>query len=264
MPLKTVLQAYMFPNIAFTLLAAGTLLSGSLHATAPDTNEYSIPGDSNTTSLETFFTDADTFYHRWVVKGKVDYAGIEADRAGLDALYAFIGAADLSTADKNTQTAFYINAYNLVTIYSVVSKLPISSPLDVTGFFDAKKHQVAGSYMTLNELENKKLRPDARVHFVLVCAANGCPKLQSEAYIPSKVQDQMNAATRAAMNDNTFIRVSHDGKKVMISQIFDWYKDDFIQSEGSDMAFINKYRNTKIPDTYTKEFYPYDWKLNKQ
>lgn len=254
----------MIQTIALTLGLMAMVHTTPLFAGTPDTNEFSIPTDSNTVSLDAFFTDTDAFLKKWVVNGKVDYAGIKADRAGLDALYATIGAADLSQADKQTQTAFYINAYNLVTIYSVVSKMPISSPLDVTGFFDAKKHQVAGSYLTLNELENKKLRPDPRVHFVLVCAANGCPKLRSEAYMPAKVQEQLDAATRAAVNDNTFIRVNNDGKTVMLSQIFDWYKDDFIKSDGSDLAFINKYRTTKIPESYKKEFYTYDWKLNKQ
>jgi len=228
----------------------------------PDTNEFAIVTDSNTVSLSAFFTDTDNFLKKYVSAGKVDYKTLKSNPTDIKALYKTIGAADLSGTDKATQTAFYINAYNLITIYSVVEKMPITSPLDVPGFFDTKKHQIAGSYMTLNDLENKKLRPDPRVHFALVCGANGCPILRSEAYTPAKVMEQLTTAAKTAMNDPNFIRVNTSAKTVSISQIFDWYKDDFIKANGSDLAYINANRSAKIPTDYKKEFYTYDWKLN--
>lgn len=247
-----------------TLIISLHLLSAEPACAAPvlpDTNEYSVVSDS-TTTLPDFFTETDAFLKKYVSNGKVDYKALKAAPAEIRHLYTTIGEMDLSAADKATQTAFYINAYNLITIYAVVEKMPITSPLDVSGFFDTKKHQIAGTYMTLNDLENKKLRPDPRVHFALVCGANGCPQLRSEAYMPATVMDQLTAATKAAMNDPNFIRVNTSTKTVAISQIFDWYKDDFIKSSGSDIAFINSYRTNKIPTDYKKEFYTYDWKLN--
>lgn len=228
----------------------------------PDTNEYTIVTDSAGVTLADFFSDTDNFLKKYVSNGLVDYKTLKSNPADIKSLYTMIGKADLTDADKPTQTAFYINAYNLITIYAIVDKMPISSPLDVPGFFDTKKHQVAGAYMTLNELENKKLRPDPRVHFALVCGAKGCPKLQSKAFLPATVMDQLTAVTKAAMNDTEFIRVNSATKTVAISQIFDWYKDDFIKSAGSDLAYINANRSAKIPSDYKKEFYTYDWKLN--
>lgn len=246
-----------------TILLSAMLMAQPQSATIqPDTNEYTVITDTGTVSLSAFFTETDAFLKKYVANGKVDYKALKANPTEIKALYKTIGAADVSTADKATQTAFYINAYNLVTIHAIVEKMPISSPLDVPGFFDTKKHQIAGAYMTLNDLENKKLRPDPRVHFALVCGANGCPQLRSDAYTPEKVMDQLTASAKAAMNDPNFIRVNTSTKTVAISQIFDWYKDDFIKSSGSDIAYINSVRSSKIPTDYKKEFYTYDWKLN--
>lgn len=230
----------------------------------PDTNENEIEV-LFTPSLDEFFTIADQFFATHVADGKVDYAGIKSNRIILDQLDGMIGSADLSASDANTKTAFYINAYNILVIKSVVNKYPINKPTDVSGFFDAAKHQIAGEYLTLNDIENKKLRPDPRVHFALVCAAKGCPKIINEAYKPSTVQAQLDRQTKRAMNDASFIKVDDAAKSVKVSQIFDWYKADFLKQPGANaLGFINQYRDVKIPADYSFGYYEYDWNLNKK
>jgi hypothetical protein len=220
--------------------------------------------DTTVSETDAFFNGVSSFLKEHVADGKVNYAGIASDKGELQSLYSQIGSMDLSNADKNTKTAFYLNAYNLLVIWSVVEKYPIQSPLDVDGFFDKRKHLVAGENVTLNTLEEKKLRPDARVHFALVCAAKGCPKLQATAYLPETVQKQLNEVTTKALNDPQFIRVDYSNKSVQLSKIFDWYGSDFTTTSGTVMNFINTYRSAKIPDTYKLEYYAYDWSLNKK
>ncbi|MFN3941001.1 MAG: DUF547 domain-containing protein, partial [Chitinophagales bacterium] len=212
--------------------------------------------------LSIFFNKANTFMSTYVANGKVNYKALVADPASLNALTEMIATADLSNADRNTRIAFYINAYNILTIKTVVANMPIKSPLDVPGFFDKKQHDVAGVKLTLNDIENSMLRPDARVHFVLVCAANGCPVIMNEAYMPDKVQNQLNVQTKKALSDPNFIRVDAASKSVAISQIFDWYKDDFIKDAGTVTSFINKFRTAPIPADYKVVTYDYDWNLN--
>ncbi|HNK98617.1 MAG TPA: DUF547 domain-containing protein [Chitinophagales bacterium] len=226
-------------------------------------NTSLIIADTTIAPTESFFAAAQSFLSEYVVSGKVNYASIKSDPGELNDLYSMIGTTDLSTADNNTKTAFYLNAYNLIVIHSVLEKYPIASPLDVAGFFDKKKHVVAGQQMTLNELEEKKLRPDPRVHFALVCAAKGCPKLQSQAYLPATVQKQLVDATTRAVNDPQFLRVDYTNKTVQLSKIFEWYADDFNKTSGSVIQFINTYRSAKISDSYTLSYYEYDWSLNK-
>ncbi len=217
--------------------------------------------------LDTFTQEANTLFEKNVDNGKVDYAAIKKNTAQVDQLYKQIGSMSLDGLSKAEKKAFYINAYNIVTIHQVAENYPIKSPQDVKGFFDEKKHQVAGESLTLNALEKQKLLEpygDPRVHFVLVCAAKSCPPLADFAYQADKLDQQLDEKTKQAMNDPTFIRVMEDKKQVQVSKIFDWYKGDFTKNNASVLAFINQYRDKKIPDSYKVGYYEYDWQLNAQ
>ncbi len=217
--------------------------------------------------LDQWFNDADAFFKKYVSSGKVDYTSIQTTPAELNSLITTLGVADLSTASSNTKKAFYINAYNLIMIKSVIDNFPISSPLDVTGIFDTNKHSVAGAMLTLSDIENKKLRPiynDARIHFVLVCGAKGCPKLASFAYKPATIEAQLESQTKLTINDATFIKVKDTEKKALVSEIFYWYETDFTTDGKSILEYINQYRTTKITATYTVDKYTYDWSLNSK
>lgn len=246
-------------SLLCTLLTALTPVFATNHLQA-DTNEnqhIAIPAD-----LSDFFQAADGFMQANVKNGMVSYSALAKDHTGLDKLVSAIGSTDLTEASKDTRIAFYLNAYNLLTIHQVVQNWPMASPLDKKGFFDATTFTVAGQQMTLNDIENKKLRPDPRVHFALVCGARGCPKIMNAAYMPDKVQTQLNMQTKKAMDDSSFIRVN--GSKVEVSEIFKWYADDFVKHSGSVEAYINKYRSSTLPSGSTIGYYTYDWKVNGQ
>jgi hypothetical protein len=242
------------------------LLLNSLLMTGFNTTSYTETPITEATSvsdgIEDFFLATDNFLQLYVKKGMVDYEGIRKDKEKIRKLSDMIASADLSGKGKSVKTAFYINAYNILTIRNVVENMPISSPLDVKGFFDTRKFTVAGKELTLNEIENNYLRPDPRVHFVLVCAAKGCPTLMSSAYRPGNIQDMLDRQTRKALNDPDFIRVK--GDKVQVSEIFKWYAEDFKQHSGSVKAYIESYRDTPLPGKAEVGYYTYDWSLNKQ
>ena len=65
---------------------------------------------------------------------------------------------------------------------------------------------------------------DARLHFALVCAAKGCPKIIEEAYQPDQLDSQLDRQTSLAVNDPTFIKVDYGKNTASLSQIFEWYK----------------------------------------
>lgn len=214
---------------------------------------------------EAFFTKADAFFKANVVSGGVAYASVKADPSGLNALVKDIASYPFKSVGKSTQKAFLINAYNILVIKNVVDHYPISKPMDVPGFFDKKKFNVAGMSLTLSDIENKKIRPvykDARTHFVLVCAAKSCPPIANYAFTPSKLESQLNARTKLAMNSKSFIKVDNNKKTVRISQIFEWYAADFKAEAKDFVAYINKYRTTAIPASYKSSFYTYNWALN--
>ena len=214
-------------------------------------------------STDAFFTNADTFFKTYIKNGRVDYAAVQSNPKTLDALLEDARTIEVSKTDVKTYQAFWINAYNLSVIKGIVSKYPVKQPLSIKGFFDKQKHTIGGSSITLNDIENKKLRavfPDeARFHFVLVCAGLGCPPIINEAYTPAKLENQLQQQTKLAINNPSFIRVK--GNKVQISQIFEWYNEDFTRN-GSVLSFINTYRDTKIDASAKLSYYPYDWTLN--
>ncbi|MEM1137308.1 MAG: DUF547 domain-containing protein [Bacteroidota bacterium] len=213
-----------------------------------------------------FFKDADAFLKAHVSNGNVKYKQVLQLPDRLNELIAYINNANIETFTKQEKKAFYLNAYNLLVIKSIIKVYPISSPMDVDGFFDKQKHTVAREQLTLNELENKKIREvyhDSRIHFALVCAAKGCPKIADFAFMPSKVDAQLEQLTKNAMNDVNFTKVKHSKQQVQLSEIFNWYKQDFIDEAPNLLAYINKYRTQKINENYKVSHYTYDWQLNE-
>ncbi|MEM7371600.1 MAG: DUF547 domain-containing protein [Bacteroidota bacterium] len=212
-----------------------------------------------------FFDQVDQFLKKHVKGERVDYANAKHDPQ-LAELITHIATASIEELDASTVQAFYINAYNLLVIQGVSTVYPISSVLDQGGFFDTKKHEIAGQKQTLNQLEKDLLLKqfeDSRYHFVLVCGAIGCPPITNVAYRPETLETQLAAQTHKALNNASFIIVDEQQKSVDFSQIFQWYVKDFGGSKAKALEFINSYRDTPIPTTYKIGFYAYDWTLNE-
>lgn len=216
-------------------------------------------------TLTSFFGETNTFLQAHVDNGRVDYATIKKDPAALSALIKQVGTISLATASPVEKKAFYINAYNLLVIQQVVSLFPLKSPLDAPGFFDKRKQRVAGEEITLNELEKDRLLKtyaDARIHFAVVCAAKSCPVLSESAYVPQRLDAQLDERAKLALNSSYFIRVNAKQNRVEVSKLFEWYQADFTRNGQSVLAYVNSFRQEKIPATYAVGSYEYDWSLN--
>ncbi|WP_231749669.1 DUF547 domain-containing protein [Polaribacter sp. BAL334] len=221
---------------------------------------------SNAQGLSDFFAKTAVFLKQHVDHHKVAYSVIQKNKTELEILIQQIATTDLTNENEESKKAFFINAYNLIMIKSIVEKYPVKSPLDISGVFDKNQHEIAGMKLTLNDLENKMLRAkynDARIHFVLVCGANGCPPITNFAYVPEKLENQLNEQTKAAINNPSFIKINTSSKKISVSQIFEWYKDDFITKNSSLITFLNAYLSSPIDEKYRLSYYNYDWSLNE-
>ena len=209
-----------------------------------------------------FFNDTHNFLQANVKNGLVDYGAVKND-AALKSLISTIADADVSGASDLVKQAFYINAYNLLVINNAAQAYPLESVQDISGFFDRKKSTIGGKSMTLNKIEKDYLlKPygDARYHFVLVCGAMGCPPITNFAYMPNKLEEQLEVQTKKALNDPAFIKATSGN--VGLSQIFKWYTSDFGGSTKSVLKFINKYRNKPISSSAKVKYYNYDWSIN--
>jgi len=222
---------------------------------------------SSSQNLSQFFEKTDVFFKENVIDGKVAYKNIKSAPEQLNELLVLASTIKVQKTNSNEYRSFWINAYNLTVIKSVVAKYPIKTPLDISGFFDTKTHEISGTQTTLNNIENKLLRAqfnnDPRFHFVLVCAGLGCPSIINEAYLPSAIENQLDRQTQLALSNPNFIKVNNKKKKVQFSQIFEWYTSDFTAGNKSLIDFVNRYRSESIPNTYKTSYYSYDWALNE-
>jgi hypothetical protein len=217
---------------------------------------------SFTLTAQSLNGDMDAFLQKNVKNGLVDYKGIKAAPSEMNALLNQVNRSQKYTG--NQEKAFLINAYNLFVIKGVVDNYPVEGPLKIDGFFDKNTFSLRGEKTTLNKLEKETLAkqfPDARLHFALVCAAIGCPKLASFAYTSTELESQLEQQTQAVINDRDFIKVN--GPELSISQIFDWYAVDFGGKEKI-VPFTQKYHLLKVKFSPKYSFYEYDWKLNAQ
>ncbi len=212
----------------------------------------------------TFFSTAQNFLAQNTQNGLVNYTGIKNSPAVLNDLVKMIETIDQKSL-KEERKAYLINVYNLLVIHQIVQNYPIQSPIEIAGFFKSNKFNIGGEKITLDELENKILRPeykDPRFHFVLVCGAKGCPPITSFAYTPDQLESQLEQQTKIALNNDAFV-YSKDGT-TYLSEIFSWYTSDFGGNNKSVVEYINKYRTTPFDEENKVKFYPYDWNLNDQ
>lgn len=209
---------------------------------------------------QSFDANLDAFLSKHVINGRVNYKAIKAQPSQLNALINQIGRAPIYSG--NQEKAFLINAYNLLIIKGIIDHYPVKSPLDIKGFFDTKTFTLRGNQITLDKLEKELLYaqfPDARLHFVLVCAALSCPPLAPFAYTANQLEAQLHQQTQKAITNPEFIRVN--GAQLHVSQLFKWYAADFGGTENI-AAFIQKYHYLKVKFNPEVSFYPYNWNLN--
>lgn len=221
----------------------------------------------------------------YVSRDRVDYAGLKSARAGLDGVVDQIGSADLSESSDVEKLAFYINAYNIITLRSIVDAYPVASIKDIDGVWDKKTWFVAGQKLTLNQIEHEILRVDfsePRIHVAIVCASIGCPPLADKPYLADEIESQLqNAASRFAL-DMHYNRLDPLTGRADLSSIFDWFGEDFIERYYQAAAFsgLSKKENSAInfligyfpadqrPDllamSYSIAYIDYDWSLNEK
>jgi len=198
------------------------------------------------------------------VTGQVDYAGIRKDRATLDQYLKQLKENPVQDSwTKPQQLAYWINAYNAFTVDLIIRNYPLQTIMDLDKPWDQKFIYLGDLSYSLNEIEHEIVRPafkDARVHFAFVCAAVSCPKLLNIAYLPQKLDQQLDAQTRYFLNTSRKNQLSPN--LVKISQLFDWYAEDFT-SQGTLIEFLNMYAEQEISAGARIEFLNYDWQLNE-
>ena len=196
-------------------------------------------------------------------EGHVNYKNIKAERAILTSYIRSLGKnIPNNNWSKEEKLAYWINAYNAMTIDLILRHYPVSSIKDIKDPWKQRFWQLGDKWYNLDEIEHQIIRKmnEPRIHFALVCAAVSCPKLYNKAFTASTLEEDLTKLTREFLADTSKNNISKNNLK--LSKIFSWFTKDFKQ-EGSLIAFLNQYTDVEISKNAKKQFNTYNWDLNE-
>lgn len=162
---------------------------------------------------------------------------------------------------KDELLAYWINAYNALTVDLIIRNYPTNSIKDIKDPWDQRLWEFGDKWYNLNDIEHQILRKmnEPRIHFAIVCASVSCPKLQNEAYTASNLEEQLTIATQGFLADTSKNEITKN--RIKLSKIFKWFANDF-KTEGTLVDFLNQYSDITISESAKKSFKDYDWDLN--
>jgi hypothetical protein len=210
----------------------------------------------------------------------VDYAAV-GRAPELEEYLGQLTAVDPGSLPAPERLAFWINAYNAYTIQLINAHgLPGSIRDIVAPDRDGKDGtawrtpvvRIGERLYTLDEVEHGVIKEEfhePRVHFALICAARGCPPLRPEAYTGERIEGQIeDQALRFLHGKAKGCRVDAVQGIVYVSEIFEWYKDEFGSDDASIGRFIARYlpasleRSVLEGGRFRLRTLPFDWTLN--
>jgi hypothetical protein len=218
----------------------------------------------------------------------VRYAALKQDRVALQSYLATLTAvtpSEYAAWTRPQQLAFLINAYNAYTVELVLTRYPaLGSIKDLGSLLQSpwkkKFFRLLGQERHLDELEHGLIRApgvfdDPRIHAGVVCASIGCPMLRNEAFVPERLDAQLDDALRRFLSDRTRNRFDPAAGTLSVSKIFDWYRKDFEQghrgydslptlfSRHADVLGATPQAQADLrAGRYKLGFLDYDWALN--
>ena len=206
-----------------------------------------VPRDQRVSLDEIEHQAWDALLRRYVdAQGLVDYASWKRqDVAALDAYLNELSTGSRTLpAPREARLAFWINAYNAVTIRGILREYPTTSIRNHTArlvgyniWKDLLLH-VDGAQHSLDAIEHDVLRPmgEPRIHFAIVCASIGCPKLLNRAYRPEALESQLQANAKAFFASPKHFQVEQ--RSVRLSPILDWFAQDFGRDQTAQLRTI--------------------------
>ncbi len=170
--------------------------------------------------------------------------------------------------------AYWINLYNALTVWVILEHYPVDSIRNISfglftrGPWKEELVTVQNVELTLDNIEHDILRPfyeDNRIHYAVNCASIGCPNLQSVAFTADNLEHLLEKAAGEYVNHPRGVRV--DDGELIVSSIYDWYREDFGDSELALIEHLSNYASDELKSELSQfeeiDDYDYDWALNE-
>jgi hypothetical protein len=266
---------FLFAVTTFVLLA---LLAPSTHAREQAGRQW--PSDQLVPIDQVSHQAFDQLLKKYVdVNGGVNYQAWHRSAADRAALKQYLDQMSCANPDlpssREAVLAYWINAYNAVTIEGILRVYPTTSirnhTAKVVGYNIWKDLIfIAGSKrVSLEDIEHKILRKmnEPRIHFAIVCASIGCPRLLNEAYVPEQLEQQLAKNTIDFFSRPQNLQVGNG--VLSLSEIISWFGSDFGPTQQQQMQTLSPYfpraaQSLVASGNYRIQFLNYDWGLNAQ
>jgi len=212
----------------------------------------------------------------------MNYKALKArDAQALSGLRQRMAEVDPSALPRPDQLAYWINLYNISVVSTVVEHYPVESIRDIStdpivrlNVFKKPTVKVKGGTISLNDIENTKIREgfkNPRIHFAINCAAESCPPIRTEAYVGSRIDEQLDDQARRFLNGPHGVRLEKDGDTLVVhtTKVMDWFGEDFDKWGGGRLAFLKRYVSAdkkaqldRAGENVKLVYDSYSWKLN--
>ncbi len=285
-----IIMAKSLPLMFKSLVLAGAIaLSGCTTTLPPAQTSGSELQNPSTTETPFSYDSYDTVLKTYVnADGLVNYVALQENPQLLEEFVGRLGAVSPDTYaawDESEKIAFLINAYNAITLQSIIRQKPLKASIkDIFGVWNFQKHTVKGQSVTLDAIEHEILRKEfqePRIHAALVCAAISCPPLRQEPYTGKKLNQQLDNQSQKWISSPHGLQIDRANNQVFISSIFDWFGDDWkpqygienqfagSEKERASLNFISNYVSAEdkaylAAGNYKLGYLNYDWSLNRQ
>ncbi len=230
-----------------------------------ETFEEVIEVEETETAVETFNHSAwNDLLQKYVTnQGNVNYKGFKSNPSSLrNYITSLSENTPTNSWTREDKLAYWINAYNALTVDLIIRNYPIKSIKDIDKPWEQRLWKLGDKWYNLEDIEHQILRKmnEPRIHFGIVCASYSCPKLLNEAFEASTIDAQLTKVTKEFLADSKRNNISTN--KIKLSKIFSWFTKDFKQN-GSLIDFLNKYSGVKISKNAKKSYKDYIWTLNE-
>lgn len=225
--------------------------------------------------------DFDQLLQRYVDQdGMVNYAAWHKSPQDRGHLQQYLGRLSQASpgikASRDGQLAFWINAYNATTLEGILQVYPTTSIRNHTAklagynIWKDLPLLVGGKPHSLDTMEHQVLRKmgEPRIHFAIVCASIGCPRLLNEAYVPDRLKEQLDRNTRDFFSRPQNFQLDKSGT-MHVSSILDWFGGDFGDSQQAQYTALQQYipknaQRIAVSPNARVVFQDYNWSLNEQ
>ena len=254
-----------------------------------------LAAQQSPSTVEALHRPLDQILDVYVRDGQVYYRALQSERTRLDRYAASLNvpAATYESWSREQQMAFWLNAYNVFVLQTVINHYPIrgksaqypaASVRQIPGAFDKTRHAAAGRSLTLDEIEKDVLTTfkEPRLFLALGRGAVGSGRLRSEAFSGDRLAQQLDAVAADFMMQKEMIHIDRDEGTIAVTPIISWREAEFVAAydkgaegpygprspvERAIIAFIQPRllpleKELLQKNEFRVTFQSFDWRLN--